>query len=194
MLAGLTDFKQYMGLVDVPDQDTLMNIILTGADAWIRTYCGREFESMRRSRRVDAVDCSHCWVPEFPLTIVHGLTAFTNILDTVGIPVAIEFVAWWEKGQIYTEQAMFVSSVPNSVFVDYTAGYSVDSTAMRTLNWICLEVAAQMYRNRGIFNLSDYNAGGVQYQKYTSEIWPLLGPEVMALLASFRTLGPRDDL
>lgn len=194
MLAGLVDFKNYLGFASVTDQDDSLILVLTGADAWIRSYCGREFETTRYCKDVDAINPYTCWVPDYPLTQVYAVTAFSSIIDTTGIPLNLSYVRIYEKGMIYSEEAIFSPSTPGSVRVDYSAGYELDSTSMKTLKWLCLEVAAQMYRNRGIFNLANYDAGGVQYQKYTSDIWPLLGPEVMALLASFRTLGPREDM
>jgi uncharacterized phiE125 gp8 family phage protein len=194
MLAEIDDLKAYLGFTDVTSEDDTLDLIIVGADAWVRTYCGREFESRRRTLRVDATDYYTCWVPDMPLTQVYAVTAFTSVIDTVGLPVDLTRVRFYQKGMIWSEQALFVPSVPNSVLVDYTAGYEANATELKTLKWVCLEVAAQMYRNRGIFNLDDYNAGGVQYQKYSSDIWPLLGPEVMAILASFRSVGPREDL
>ena len=78
------------------------------------------------------------------------------------------------------------------MLIEYTAGYTVDDADYKTLKWSCLEVGAQMFRNRGISNMQSSNAGGVQWQKYASDILPMLGPEVMAMLNSFRKVGPRD--
>jgi hypothetical protein len=192
MLAGLTEFKAYMDVDDVVGLDTVLDIILTSADAYLRTFCGREFESLRRSRTLDAVDAGTLWVPEYPLTTVHGITAYTSIIDTVGIPCDMIYVMWYEAGQVQSDQYLFCSSFPKSVYIDYTAGYLPDATDLKTLKWICLEIAAQMYRNRGIANLQQYNAGGVQWQKYASDVMPMLGPEVLAMLHSFKSRGPRD--
>jgi hypothetical protein len=194
MLAGLTEFKAYMDILDIADQDTVLDIVLSSADAYMRTYCGREFESLRRSRTLDAVNYSTIWVPEFPLLTVHGMTAFTSNIDTVGIPCHMMYVMWYESGLIQSDEQIFCPSFPKSVVIDYTAGYAPNASDLRTLKWICLEIAAQMYRNRGIANIEQYNAGGVQWQKYsaTADVTPMLGPEVLAILNSFRRVGPRD--
>lgn len=192
MLAGLTEFKAYMDVLDVVDQDTVLDIVLSSADAYLRTYCGREFESLRRARALDAVDYSTIWVPDFPLATVHGMTAFTSSNDTIGIPCSMIYVSWYESGLIQSGEQLFCPGFAKSVLVDYTAGYEPDATDLKTLKWICLEIAAQMFRNRGIANIQQYNAGGVQWQKYVSDIMPMLGPEVLAILNSFRRVGPRD--
>lgn len=192
MLAGLTEFKAYMDVLDVTDQDTVLNIVLISADAYLRTYCGREFESLRRSRTLDPVNHSTLWVPEFPLTLVHGITAFNDSTDTIGMMCSMSYVTWYESGLVQSDEQLFCPGIPKSVLIDYTAGYEPDATDLKTLKWICLEIAAQMFRNRGIANIQQYNAGGVQWQKYASDIMPMLGPEVLAILNSFRKVGPRD--
>jgi hypothetical protein len=192
MLADTDELKVYLDLDDVENQDELIDLLLIGADAYIRTYCGREFESLRRVRTLDAVDYSNIWVPDFPLTIVHGMTAFTGITDTIGMSCDMGYVSWYESGLIYSGEQLFCPSFPKNVIVDYTAGYVPGATDFKTLKWICLEIASQMFRNRGIANIQSYSAGGVQWQKYVSDIMPALGPEVLAILNSFKRLGPRD--
>jgi hypothetical protein len=192
MLAELDEFKAYLDMSDILGQDLVLDIILNSADSYLRTYCGREFESLRRSRSLDAENAAMFWIPEFPLTAVHGITAFTFSTDTVGLSCDMSFVSWYEAGRVESGEQIFCAGFPKSIFVDYTAGYGPDASDLKTLRWICLEIGAQMFRNRGIANMQSYNAGGVQWQKYVSDIMPMLGPEVLVILNSYRRVGPRD--
>jgi uncharacterized phiE125 gp8 family phage protein len=192
MLAEPSELQAYLDVEDITGLDTILGIILTGADAYIRTYCGRDFELERRIRTVDPVDYGTFWVPEFPLTAVHGITAFTYSGDVTGLSCSMAYVSFYEAGKIVSDEQLFCPGLAKSVLVDYTAGYDTDAKELGTLKWICLEVAAQMYRNRGITNIQNYNAGGVQWQKYASDVMPMLGPEVLSILNSFRRVGPRD--
>ena len=191
MLSDTSELKAYLDMEDITGQDTILDIIISSADAYLRTFCGREFESDRRIRTLDPVSFGSIWVPDFPLTAVHGMTAFTYLTDTVGISCSMSYVTFYESGLILSGEQLFCPG-SKSVLVDYTAGYESDATDFKTLKWLCLEIGAQMFRNRGIANMQSYNAGGVQWQKYVSDIMPMLGPEVLSILNSFKKLGPRD--
>jgi len=194
MLADTDELTLYLDLDDVENQDDLMELLLSGADAYLRTYCGREFELSRRARILDSVDFSTIWTPDFPLTTVHGMTAFKDTLDTVGVSCDMAYVTWYESGLVHSGEQIFCAGFPKNVLIDYTAGYAPTAADFKTLKWVCLEVASQMFRNRGIANIQNYNAGGIQWQKYVSDIMPALGPEVLAILNSFKRLGPRDRI
>ncbi len=196
VIASLTDVKNFLGLSAVTSTDTPLQLCLTAADAVMKTYCNRTFESARFNRYLDPTNTSTIIVPDIPLISVHGMTAFQYVNDVTGQACILDYVKWYRSGNIFSSEGLFDASFPNSVQVDYTSGYTDSDPEWETLKWIQLEISSELFRGRGLLHLQSYQAGGAQFQRIVQvapDFIAMLSPEVLIMLGMFATRGPRID-
>ena len=200
MLASLDDLKDFLGFPTVNSEDAPLNICLLSADAIMRNYCNRNFERTTFDQLLTPADTCTILVPQIPLTAVVGMTAFQYANDTIGYGCTMDYVKFFRSGKIYSPEGVF-NPFMNSVQVVYTAGYTEEDPEWFTLKWIQLEVAGELFRGRGVLNMTQYQSGGAQWQRALStettgsggEITAMLSPEVIMMLNMFAIRGPRID-
>ena len=195
MFAELYDLKNFMGFQDVASEDNALTLTLEASFAYIQSYCNRQFISTRRADYVDPIDSYTILVPDFPLTAVHGITYFAFETDTVGIALPIANVKFYKMGKIIDIYGDFDITFAKSVYVEYTAGYTNTDRDWNTLKWLQLEIAAQLFRNRGTSNLASVDTGGAVVKKFepsSDAATALMGLEVLAALNLYVRRGPRD--
>ncbi len=192
MFATLEELKEFLGLEEVETVESQLLLSLNAADSFIKTFTNRTLISTRFNHNVTAFDSRVVVTPEFPVTAIHGMTAYQSIDDTVGYPVNMSYVRYRSNGLIYSSEGLFVPSVIGGVLIDYTAGYDPQDTEYEVLKWITLEVAGQFFRGRGLMNIESYQTGGAQLKKFRpDEFCGIFGPEVVSVLSSFAVRGPR---
>lgn len=195
MIASFDELADYLGLSGVASATTPLAMCLTAADAIMRSYCNRSFESSRINRYITPVNYFNVLLPDYPLTAVHGITAFQFINDTMGYPCNLDFVKFYRSGKIYDDEGVFVD-FPNSVLVECTAGYTVDDSDWDTLKWVNMEIAAELFRGRGLLHLQQYQTGGMQLTRANQlapDLMSMLSPEIFVMLNMFAVRGPRID-
>lgn len=194
MISDLYELKDYLGISDIDSEDAPLTVCLTAADALMRNYCNRTFESTRYNRMLTPADICTLMTPDFPLTAVHGITAFQTLDDTTGQALNPTYWRFLRSGYIYSMEGFFVSFI-NSVQVDYTAGFRAEDPEWEGLRWIQLEIASELYRGRGLLNLQQYQSGGAQFQRLapTPDMFAMLSPEVLVMLGMHTVRGPRID-
>jgi len=197
VFASLEELKDFLGLGSVESAENQLLLCLNAADSFIKTFTNRFLISTRFNHNITPQNSYEIWVPEFPLTALHGMTAFQFMSDTAGSAIDLNYTRFLRSGLVYSSEGFFITSVPGSVLVDYTAGYSSTDPEFETLKWITLETAGQFFRGRGLMNIVSYQAGGAQVQKYDVKITDvgaaigILGPEIAAALGTFAVRGPR---
>lgn len=201
MIAGLTDLKNFMGFSSVSSEDTPLTLCLMAANAIMTSYCNRPaFELTNYVRALDPTDSCTIMVPEVPLVSVTGITVFQYFADTIGFPLLMPWCKWYRSGTIYSEQGMF-QDFQGSVLVDYNAGYTNKDPEWSTLVWLQLEISAELYRGRGVLNMSQFVSGAAQIQKINTAVASAdagerlseFSPEVILMLSTFALRGPRID-
>lgn len=192
MISDLYELKDYLGLGDIDTEDTPLTICLTAADAIMRNYCNRNFESTRYNRFLTPSDTCTLLVPDIPLTAVHGMTAFQSMDDTVGMVLNTTYLRFLRSGYIYSVEGYFVNFI-NSVQVDYTAGFHAEDPEWESLRWLQVEIASELYRGRGLLNMAQYQSGGAQMQRFDlpADFIAMLSPEVLVMLNMHAVRGPR---
>lgn len=197
MFATFEELQGYLGVKDVESAEEPLYICLAAADAFIRTYTNRALLSTRFAHELTPISSYEVIVPEFPVTAVHGMTAFQFMSDTTGYVIDMNYVKFRKSGLIHSSEGLFVVGIIGSVLIDYTAGYLSTDTEYETLKWATLEIAGQIFRGRGLMNMTSFQAGGSQFQKYdvkatdVGAIYGMLGPEVATALGTFAVRGPR---
>jgi hypothetical protein len=200
MIAGLTDLKNFTGLTSVSSEDAPLTTCLMAADAIMKTYCNRPaFELRQYVQPLDPTDACNIMVPNIPLVTVNGITAYQYFADTYGYPALMPWVKWNRSGMITSVLGIF-QDFANSCLVDYTAGYAETDPEWSTIVWLQLEIAAELYRGRGVLNLSQFVSGAAQIQRIStgvaygdSERIAEFSPEVILMLNMFAIRGPRID-
>jgi hypothetical protein len=197
VFAQLEDLQDFLSLEDVESVESPLHMCLLAADAYIKTYTNRTLESTRFNQFYTPMSPYEILLPEFPLTMVHGITAMQSLTDTTGFGCSMDFVKFRKSGWVYSGEGIFMAGVPQSVQVEYTAGYTEADPEYETLKWLSLEIAGQLFRGRGMMNILDYQSGGAQITKYDfkvgsgDQIIGMLGPEIVTILGMFAVRGPR---
>jgi hypothetical protein len=197
MFATFEELQDYLGIKDVESAEEPLYICLTAADSFIRTFTNRALSLTRFAHELTPINPYEVIVPEFPVTAIHGMTAFQFMSDTTGYVIDMSYVRFRKSGLIHSSEGFFVPGIIGSVLIDYTAGYTTTDVEYETLRWVTLEIAGQFFRGRGLMNMTSYQAGGSQFQKYdvkatdVGAIYGMLGPEVALALGSFAVRGPR---
>jgi len=193
-IVGLTVFKEYMNVSDVSGLDDVLQVCLDSSEAYIKSYCNRSLVSDRYVERVTCYNPFWITVSEFPLTAVHGITCFSDVTDATGVARDLDEIKFFKDGRIYDSYGNYCTAFPQSVLVEYTAGYTESDKEWNTLQWLTLEIGGQIFRNRGIANVASIDTGGVIIKKFETagSILSFLGMDVLVVLNMFARRGPRD--
>lgn len=193
MFATADELRAYLGVWEVVEEEAApIDFCLSAAHAFMDSYTNRTLKATRHYHQLTPSGPNTVITPEFPIKTIHGLTV--QSISCISItPSAIDLSSVRvRRNGLLTFYSTYLT--PDSVVhIDYTAGYNSSDPEFKTLKWLVLEIAGQMYRNRSLSNIQDYQSGASRFTKFGPQDFGLgiFGPEVAAALGMFAIRGPR---
>ncbi|MEM4720590.1 MAG: hypothetical protein QXT73_00835 [Candidatus Methanomethylicaceae archaeon] len=193
MFATADELRAYLGVWEVVEEEAApIEFCLSAAHAFMDSYTNRTLGETHHYHQLTPSSPNSVLTPEFPIRTIHGLTVYNSSCITAS-PMVVDLASIRvRRNGLLVFYSTYLT--PNSiVHIDYTAGYNSSDPEFRTLKWLVLEIAGQMYRNRSLGNIQDYQSGASRFTKFDSKEFGLgiFGPDVATTLGMFAVRGPR---
>ena len=126
MIVTSAEAAQWMGV----EADTTFTRLCAAADAWVKTYCGRDFESAARTEyprgygyneSAGGVSKSSVWLREDPITAVASVYIDSLGAFAAGTAADLASIVTDENRLIYSG---WIPEGPRVIKVTYTGGYA----------------------------------------------------------------------
>jgi hypothetical protein len=121
MIVTLDDVKTFLNISDT-SQDTYLEQLRSGAEKFVKRYCGREFEAGTYTKQI-FFESGIGWLPDTPVTAVSSVTTRDNITLNVYV--------WDSNGYI-----RLVEEYDGFANVTYTGGETPEDIKLALLRYI----------------------------------------------------------